>query len=147
MMRFLFKPLFSALLAQLWVLALASAMLLAMGLWGFNRLDAPNASLQNSAYFDVEAGQNLRQITKNLAAQGLIADDPLYNLSALAYLRLKPTAVQAGSYEIPAQASFIDILALFASGKTAIRRNDPRGLDCESHSCAAKQQRIFIGQD
>ena len=86
------------------------------GLWSDYRttIDAPLAN-RETVYFEIAKGQTLSTITKALHARGLIKKQYWFRL--LAWTEKAQASLKYGEYEIPANTTPRQLLALFASGK------------------------------
>jgi len=82
-------------------------------------LSSPTDLGQETLVWEVKRGASLRQLSEDLAAQGLI-EHP-YFFMALGYLSNQATSIKAGEYEIPNGVTPPELLALFTSGKVLQR--------------------------
>jgi len=86
------------------------------GLWADYR-HAADAPLENheTVYFEIAKGQSLAAVAEALQARGVVAKPRWFRL--LAWAENVSTRLKYGEYEIPAQTTPRQLLALFASGK------------------------------
>jgi len=84
------------------------------------RLDRALPGLAESRVFTIEAGMTFSQLSRELGARGIIDSPFLFN--ALGRFRGVGQSIRQGEYELPADASTADLLALFVSGTTRQRR-------------------------
>lgn len=79
--------------------------------WAKEQLYAPGPQ-NKPVIFEVKQGESLLSILEKLEAEGLLRQPHI----AKFYVRLKPETIQAGEFELPAGASFFEIMEILNQG-------------------------------
>lgn len=101
------------------VAALAALILLGGGFWAQSALHVANERAA-PVTVTIERGSGLRAIAERLQGEGAIANATLF--MAAAKLSGVDDGLKAGEYQIPAQASMLEVLAILSEGRAVQHR-------------------------
>jgi len=90
-----------------------------VGVWGYSVFIQPGPVTSETTVI-IPKGAGIERISNLLAAQGLISNETIFRIGAVAQGRDK--SLRAGEFSVPPQASSEAILEILSSGKTVVRR-------------------------
>jgi len=113
-----------------WMLILAAAALLAVGIWFFREYRRLRPGLPTGTFFQVDKGQPVSSIAVSLEKRGLVGNRIVFRLAyRLFYGR---QSLKAGEYAFPGPVTMKDILDALTKGKTYLHPvTIPEGLTGE----------------
>ena len=87
--------------------------------WFYYSLNEPN-SLESDSIVIISKGSGINYISRQLGRKGIISQPLVFKLAVIA--QGLERVIRAGEYLIPKASSNIEVLSIFKSGKTVVRR-------------------------